>query len=67
MQKTLLLVQDFETKWNSIYLMLKDLKKLTTNVQNYAANNKFKPENILKANEWKLISLLNELILSIYI
>ena len=31
--------------------MLKRLEKLKTNVQNYMANNKFKPEIILTANE----------------
>ena len=36
-------------------------------MQNYVANNKFKPENILTADEWKLVSLLNELLKPFYI
>ena len=31
------------------------------------ANNKFEPENILTADEWKLVSLLNELLEPFYI
>ena len=60
MQKALLLVQDVETRWNSTYLMLKRLEKLKTSGQNYVANHKFKPENILTADEWKLVSHFNE-------
>ena len=67
MQKALLLVQDVETRWNSTYLMLKRLEKLKTSVQNYVANNKFKPENILTADEWKLVSVFNELLEPFYI
>ena len=55
MQKALLLVQDVETRWKSTYLMLKRSEKLKTSVQNYKANNKFKPENILTDDEWKLL------------
>ena len=66
MQKVLILVQDVETRWNSTYLMLKRLEKSKTSVQNYVANNKFKPENILTADEWKLVSLLNELFKPFY-
>ena len=65
MQKTLLLVQDVETR--STYLMLKRLEKLKTSVENYVANKKFKPENILKADEWKLVSFLYELLEPLYI
>ena len=61
MQKALLLVQGIETRWSSTYLMLKRLEKIKTSVQNYVTNNKFKPDNILTANEWKLVSILNEL------
>ena len=67
MQKALLLVQDVETRWNLTYLMLKRLVKLKTSVQNYVANNNFKPENVLTADEWKLVSLLNELLEPFYI
>ena len=51
MQKALLLVQDIEKRWNSTILMLKRLEKLKISVQNYVANNKFKPKNILTADE----------------
>ena len=37
------------------------------NIKNYVANNKFKPENILTADEWKLVSLLYELLEPFYI
>ena len=47
--------------------MLKRLEKLKTSVQNYVANNKFKPENILTADEWKLVSVFNELLEPFYI
>ena len=47
--------------------MLKRPEKLKTSVQNYVTNNKFKPENILTADEWKLVSLLNELLEPFYI
>ena len=67
LQKALLLVQDVETRWNLTYLMLKRLEKLKTSVQNYVANNNFKPENVLTADEWKLVSLLNELLEPFYI
>ena len=46
--------------------MLKRLEKLKISVQNYVAKNKFKPEYILKENEWKLVSLLNELLEHFY-
>ena len=49
MLKTLLLVQDVETRWNLTFLMLKRLEKLKTSVQNYVANNKLKLEKILTA------------------
>ena len=62
MQNALLLVQDVETRWNSTYQILKRLEKLKTTSRNYVANNKFKPENILTADEWKRVSLLNELL-----
>ena len=42
--------------------MLKRLEKLKTSGQNYVVKNKFKPENIFTADEWKLVSLLNELL-----
>ena len=68
MQKALLLVQDVETRWNLTYLMLKRLEKLKLSVQSYMANNNnFKPQNILTADEWKLISLLIELLKLFYI
>ena len=43
------------------------MQKALTSVQNYVANNKFKPENIFTADEWKLVSLLNELLEPVYI
>ena len=49
--KSLLLGQNVETRLRSTYLMLKRLEKLKTSVQNYVANNKFKPENILAVNK----------------
>ena len=55
-------MQDAETRWNSTYLKLKRLEKIKTSVHNYVANNKLKPENILTADECKLVSLLNELL-----
>ena len=65
MQKALLLVQDVKTRW---YLMLKRLEKLKLSVQSYKVNNKnFKPENILTADEWKLVGLLIELLKPFYI
>jgi len=68
MQKALLLVQDVETRKNLTYLMLKRLEKLKLIVQSYVANNKnFKPENILTADLWKLVSLLSELLQPFYI
>ena len=68
MQKALLLVQDVETRWDSTYLMLKRLEKLKTSVQQYVANNnKFNIDNILTADEWKLISNLNELLEPFYV
>ena len=36
--------------------------KLKISVQNYIANNKFKSKNILTTDKWKLVSLLNELL-----
>ena len=42
--------------------MLKRIEKLKTSVQNYVAFNKFKPEDILEADEWKLVSFLNDLV-----
>ena len=63
MQKALLLVQYVETRRNPTYLMLKRLGKLKLSVKSYQENNnKFKPENILIADEWKLVSLLIELL-----
>ena len=62
MQKTFLLVQDVETRWNSTYLMLKRLEKLKLSVQSYVANKNFKPKNILSADVWKLVSFLIELL-----
>ena len=48
--------------------MLKRLEKLKLSVQSYMANNNnFKPENILTADEWKLVSLLIELLKPFYI
>ena len=47
--------------------MLKRLEKLNTSVQDYIAINKINPKNILIAGEWKLVSLLNELLETIYI
>ena len=48
--------------------MLKRLEKLKLSVQSYVANNNnFKPENILTADEWKLVSLLIELLEPFYI
>ena len=47
--------------------MLKRLEKLKTSVQNYVAKNKFKPENILTADESKLVSFHNELLEPFYI
>ena len=68
MQKALLLVQDVETRRNSTYLMLKRLENLKLSVKSYQANNnKFKPENILTADKWKVVSLLIELLKPIYI
>ena len=46
--------------------MLKRLEELKTSVQNYVATKKIKPENILTADEWKLVSLLNELLEPFY-
>ena len=60
-------MQDFKTRWNSTYFMLKIIEKLKTSVQNYVAKNKFKPEHILTADEWKLSSILNELLEPFYI
>ena len=61
-------MQDVETRWNSTYLMLKRLEKLKLSVQSYVANNNnFKPQNILTADEWKLVSLLIELLKPFYI
>ena len=43
--------------------MLKRLEKLKLSVQSYVANdNNLKPENIFTADEWKLVSLLTELL-----
>ena len=68
MLKTLLLVQDVETRWNSTYLLLKRLEKFKLSVQSYVANNNnFKPENILTADEWKLFSLLIEVLEPFYL
>ena len=68
MQKALLLVQDVETRRNSTYLMLKRLEKLKLSVKSYQANNNnFKLENILTADEWKLVSLLIEILEPFYI
>ena len=67
MQKAFLLVQVVETRWNSTYLMLKRFEKLKTIVKIYVANKKFKPEITLTADEWKLVSLLNELLEHFYI
>ena len=48
--------------------MLKRLEKLKLSVQSYVANNNnFKPQNILTADEWKLVSLLIELLEPFYI
>ena len=47
--------------------MLKRLEKLRTSVQNYVTNKKFKLKNILTADKWKLVSLLNELLEPFYI
>ena len=48
--------------------MLKRLEKLKLSVQSYVANNNnFKPKNILTADEWKLVSLLIELLEPFYI
>ena len=67
-QKALLLMQDVETRWNLTYLMLKRLEKLKLSVQSYVANNNnFKPQNILTADEWKLVSLFIELLKPFYI
>ena len=60
MQKPLLLLQDVETRWNSTYLMLKRLEKYKTIVQNYVANNKFKPENILQLVDGNLLASLTD-------
>ena len=63
MQKALLHVQDVETRLNLTNLILKKLEKLKLSVQSYVANNNnFKPENILSADVWKLVSLLIELL-----
>ena len=68
MQKALLLVQDVETRLKSTYIMLKRLEKLKLSVQSYVANNNnFKPENILTADEQKLVSLHIELLKPFYI
>ena len=40
----------------------KKTRKIKKSVQNYEANNKSNPENIFTADEWKLMSLLYELI-----
>ena len=55
-KKTLLLVQDVETMWKSLYFMLKRLEKIS--VQNYVANKKLKPRIILTDDEWKLVNYL---------
>ena len=47
--------------------MLKRLEKFKKSVQNYLANIKFKPKNILTADEWKLVSLFNELLKTLYL
>ena len=61
-------MQDVETRWNSTYLMLKILEKLKLSVQSYVANNNnFKPENILTADKWKLVSLLIEVLEPFYV
>ena len=60
-------MQDVETRWNLTYIMLKRLKTLKTIVQNYMAKKKFKPEYILTADEWKLVSLFNEHLEPFYI
>ena len=61
-------MQDVETRLNSTYLMLKRLEKLKLSVQSYVANNNnFKPENILSADVWKLVSLLIELLEPFYV
>ena len=68
MKNALLLVQDVETRLNSTYFMLKRLEKLKLSVHSFVANNNnFKPEIILTADEWKLVSILIEVLESFYI
>ena len=64
--KTLLLVQDVDTRWNSTYFF-KRLEKLKSRFHNYPVNNKFKPKNTLTADEWKFVSLQKELLEPFYI
>ena len=48
--------------------MQKRLEELKLSVQSYLANHKnFKPENILTADEWKLVSLFIDLLEPFYI
>ena len=47
--------------------MRKRKEKWKTSVKNYIANNKFKPANVLTADQKKLVSLLNELLEPFYI
>ena len=51
--------------WNKVEVNLPYAEKtikLKASVQNYVANIKFKPENIPTADEWKFVSLFNELL-----
>ena len=51
--------------WNKAKLNLpyaKNIRKIRINVQKYLANNKLKNENILTADEWKLVSFVNYLL-----
>ena len=59
-------MQAVNTRWNLTYLMLKRLVKLKTSVQNYVANNKFKPENVLTADKWKHVSNFNKMLEPFY-
>ena len=63
-QKLLLPLQDIKTRSSSTYLILKRLEKLkqVSKTTWLTTHNKFKPENILTADEWKLVTLHNELL-----
>ena len=54
-EKALLLVQDVDTRLNSIYLMLERLKKLRSGVWYYVANYKNDQDSIIIAKEWQLV------------